>query len=337
MLSSLVLAFLLRVHASDQDLFKTSNAKNPTALAQQYVEQLPKVGALMPKDILHENIRRDFMPRLMATENDRASYELGLETYEKLNSRGHNLLELSHRVTQGERIRSQEKKEMEEAQEEASTDLNSLSNKIQEGEGQSSPVTFQALKLMANSIQSYTCAFMVTEKTVLNPFDNNIKQDCAMPFPGSFIMLDQKVLVPEKITITLPDEYDKDHLHPENWMTAHLRRKVWCPSSSSQKSVICDGVTMALQMPTQSEIPHERDSLHQAASTMEEDPKPEIPEPAAPRALMEGPPDVPRSLTPGELIKQTLQANKLHKLTLLQKQRQVQKEKFLLMSQNKDL
>merc|ERR1719335_987810 len=98
-------------------------------------------------------------------------------------------------------------------------------------------------------------------------------------------MLDQKVAVPEQITITLPDEYDKDYLHPENWMLLHLRRKLWCPSGNS---AICDGISSALAMPTQREIPHERDSLAQAAGTMQEDPQPEAPKgAAAPRALME--------------------------------------------------
>jgi hypothetical protein len=332
MFSFLPLVIAIGVRA-DKDVFKSASAKNPSSLSQQYVDQLPKVGTLLPKEVLREKIRRDFMPRLMATENDRAAYELGLDAYEKLNSRGHTLLDLSNKIAKGERIRSKEKKEVADIQEEMSVDLNFLNKKIQEGEGNSSSVTRDALKMMANSIQSYACSYTVTEKTIVNPAGDDITKECLMPFPGSFVMLDQKVAVPDQITITLPDEYDKDYLHPENWMVQHLRRKLWCPSANS---AICDGITSALSMPTQNEAPHERDALAQAAGTMQEDPQPPPPEPvkeaAAPRALMEGAPG--KALSPGDLIRQQLQANKKQKLLLLHQQRKVQKDKLSLVNQN---
>lgn len=336
MISSLVLSFVVGIQASDKDLFKSANAKTPTSLAQSYIENLPKVGAFVPQNVLRENLRRDFMPRLMATENDRASYELGLDAYEKLVHRGHHILDLSQRVAKGERIRSKEKKELDDVQEETSMDLKFLTGKIQEGEGKSSPVTFQALKLMANSLQSYACAYALTEKTVVNPSEADTKKDCYMPFPGSLAMLDQTIKVPEKISVSLPDEYDKSHLQPEVWMSEHLRRKVWCLSSFGNRAM-CDGISSALEMPRSNEISLERDAVAQAANTMQEDPKVEVPEAATPRSLMEGGPEEKKQMSLGDSIRATLQANKKHKLTLLQKQRQVQKDKLNMLAENKDL
>lgn len=321
--------------ALDKDVFKSANAKNPASLAEQYVEQLPKVGVLLPNNVLRDKVRRDLMPRLMATENDRAAYELALDAYEKFNSRSHSLVELSSRVAKSERIRTKDRKEIEDVQEETSLDLNFLTKKIQEGEGSSSPVTFDALKLMANSIQSYACAYAVTEKTVVkkglkdDQADIDINQDCSMPFPGSFVMLNRKVAVPEQITINLPDEHDKDCLHPETWMVQHLRRKMWCPSAVS---ITCDAISSALAIPTSDEIAHERDALAHSAGTMQEDPQPAVAEMAAPRVLMEGTPEKKQALTPGDLIRQQLQANKKKKLTLLKKIRAVQKEKLDLIN-----
>merc|ERR1719231_1403640 len=88
-----------------------------------------------------------------------------------------------------------------------------------------------------------------------------------MPFPGSFMMLEQKVDVPEKLNVILPAKDDDNYLQPQEWMGQHLRRMVWCPKSFEthgfDSDSVCDAISAALDMPKSGEIEEERSSLIQ--------------------------------------------------------------------------
>jgi hypothetical protein len=273
----LALVLIAGAQASSLGLLADDSvARNPTSLAQHYATEIPKVGALMPKELLREHMRRDLMPRLMTTQDDRTAFELGLNIYEKLNARAPSLLELHNRIGSGKKISHAEGKELQEAHQDLTNDIELLGNKIQD-DGTSSSVSFNALKLMANSAQSFACAFFATEIEILSR-GTETKKDCTMPFPGSLIMLDQKISVPQKLSVITPPEGDEARLQPQQWMAEHLRRKVWCPNSFQEHGFdadpICDAISSALDMPQHDEIAAERSSLAQISTSIEKGAEP---------------------------------------------------------------
>merc|ERR1712224_328149 len=93
------------------------------------------------------------------------------------------------------------------------------------------------------------------------------KKGCVMPFPGSFMMLDQKINVPEKLNMILPSTDDAHYLQPQEWMGQHLRRMVWCPDSFEKHGFdgdsVCDAIHAALDMPRSDDVAEERSALLQ--------------------------------------------------------------------------
>lgn len=261
------------ITASSLGLLSTdSAASSPTSLAQAYAKELPKLGPLMPKELLRDHIRRDLLPRLMSTQDDRTAYELGLNIFEKINKREGSLVEINQAVSRGEKLDQATAKSILEEQQDLSSDLELLGEKIKD-DGNNNGVSFQTLRLLANSAQSYACAYKATEIAVLSKGKDK-KKDCAMPFPGSFIMLDQKIQVPAKVNLVMPPADDANYLQPQEWMKQHMRHKVWCPDSFSkhgfEQDVMCDAVTAAMDMPRHDEISEERSSLLQLEEAKKE-------------------------------------------------------------------
>jgi len=244
-------------------LASDSAASNPTSLAQEYAKQIPVLGPLMGAELLREHIRKDLMPRLMETQDDRTAYELGLNIFQKLSKHSPSLLELSNKVGKGEKLKKHEALDLKESNTDISRDMELLQEKIKEASS-SNAVSHQTLKLVANSAEGYACAFKATEIAILSE-GAETKKDCVMPFPGSFIMLDQKITVPAKLNLAMPPVEDATHLKPQEWMSKHMRRMLWCPDSFKKNGfdsdATCDAVSAALDMPTGDEIHDERESL----------------------------------------------------------------------------
>jgi hypothetical protein len=264
MIRVLIPALVTAVAASNLGLLSSDAAAlSPTSLAQEYAKQLPKMGPLMPKELLRDHIRRDFMPRLMASQDDRTAYELGLNLMHKLESRSASLLELNNRVAANKKLSKTEAHDLTEWSDDVTRDIELLGSKIQE-DGKSNTATYSSLKLLANSAQGYACAYKATELDILSK-GTVAKKDCAMPFPGSFLMLEQKVNVPEKLNLILPPKDDDNYLQPQEWMGQHLRRMVWCPKSFEthgfDSDSVCDAISAALDMPKSDEIAEERSAL----------------------------------------------------------------------------
>jgi len=203
------------------------------------------------------------MPRLMATQDDRTAYELGLNIFDKLGARSGSLMELNQRMTHGNKINKHEANDILDKQKELSSDLELLGQKIQEV-SKNKGVSDTTLKLMANSAQSYACAYKATEIAVISK-GRKAKKDCAMPFPGSFIMLNQQITVPKKVGLFMPSVGDENYLRPQEWMKNHMRNKVWCADSFSKHGwaddIMCDAITATMDMPGLDELIEERQSL----------------------------------------------------------------------------
>merc|ERR1719375_959334 len=130
------------------------------------------------------------------------------------------------------------------------------------------------MKLMANAAKSFSCAFKETERAMAvqgnenpqahSPFNYGFHQQhpCKMPFPGSLVMLGQKITVPQHLDVILPAEGDSMRLQPQVWMSEHLRRKLWCPDSFKKVGfgvdTLCDAVSSALDMPHGDDLKAER-------------------------------------------------------------------------------
>jgi len=280
-MSSVLLAVLVAVapwagEASGLNLLVSDEeAKSARSLANGYAKRLAQVGSMIPKDTLREHIRRDFMPRLMSNENDRTAYELGLGIFEKLSMRSNSLLELN-----GKAVSTQDAHERQNLYKEISQDIQMMSSKIKK----SDCPTSQTLQLLADTAKSFSCAVKDTERDVLlkgieGPKSYSLeralaKHPCAMPFPGSLIMLGQQVNVPENQEIILPKEGSAEALKPHEWMHEHLRRTLWCPDSFREVGfgvdAACDAVSAALDMPRPDELHAERASLLQIKTSVEQ-------------------------------------------------------------------
>lgn len=219
----------------------------------------------MPKELLREHIRKDLMPRLMSSQDDRTTYELGLNVFEKLGSHTTSLVELHNNVEKGEKLSKHQATDISESNQDISRDLELLNQKIKESTSSDS-VSHETLKLLANSVHGYACAVKATEISILSKA-KEAKKNCAMPFPGSFIMLDQTITVPQKVNLAMPTADNANYLQPQNWMSEHMRRMVWCRDSFAKHGFdvdsTCDAVSAALDMPHHDELADERASLLQ--------------------------------------------------------------------------
>lgn len=219
----------------------------------------------MPKDLFREHIRKDFMPRLMSTQDERTAYELGLNIFQKLNRRPASLVEMNDRIVQGKKLGKVQATKIAEFNQDITRDMELLQDKIKES-ASSNSVSEGTLKLLANSVHSYACAFKATEISILSQGKEE-KKFCTMPFPGSFIMLEQQIAVPQKVNLMLPSTDDPEYLQPQQWMSEHLRRMVWCKDSFAKHGFdvdpTCDAVSAALDMPRHDEVVDERASLAQ--------------------------------------------------------------------------
>jgi hypothetical protein len=208
----------------------------------------------------------------MSSQSDRTAYELGLNIFEKLNRQPASLVELNDKIGQGKKLDKAHASDIAEFNEDITRDMELLDEKIKSGTS-ANKVSHQALKLLANSVQGYACAFKATEISILSKGKEQ-KKDCAMPFPGSFIMLEQKIDVPGRVNLVLPSADDAEYLQPHQWMSEHLRRMVWCKDSFAEHGFetdsICDAVSAALDMPRHDEVADERTSLLQLEDSQAE-------------------------------------------------------------------
>lgn len=264
--SLFLLVAAVSTSASNLGLLASDSASlSPTSLAEAYAKEIPKVGSLMPKELLREHVRKDLMPRLMSNQDDRTAYELGLNIFEKLNRQPVSLVEVHNRIEQGKKLDRAQATEIAEFNNDITRDMELLHEKIRESTS-SNKVSQQTLKLLANSVQGYACAFKATEISVLSQGKEQ-KKDCTMPFPGAFVMLEQKISVPEKVDLFLPPTDEAEYLQPQQWMSGHLRRMLWCKDSFEEHGFdadsTCDAISAALDMPRHDEVVDERASLVQ--------------------------------------------------------------------------